>query len=98
MPGISGLHLLGTPMVVLSTAEAMEENFIKYPKETTKNSAKRDGAKLIVGDATFFKLTEDEDFSKRRRALTSSLFKKKIRQMMESIKEVTMEHIRDYRD
>ena len=63
LPGISGVHILGSSMVCLSTAEAMEQNFIKYPKQTTKSKHKRDAAKLILGDAIFFKLTEDVDFN-----------------------------------
>lgn len=98
LPPVSASHVIGVSLLCLNSAEAMEQSFIKYAKQTTKNKTKRDSAKLLLGDSIFFKLTEDDDFNQRRKALSSSLFKNKIRKMMEDIKEVTMEHIGEYKE
>ena len=51
---------------------------------------------MLFGDGIFFKLSEDADFSARRKALASSLFKNKLTLMMNEIKRVTLDHLGFY--
>ena len=93
-----GLHLVGQPMLIINGPELVEDIMTRLAPYVTKEHVQRDLNRFLLYESIFFKKTEESDFAKRRKALSSSLFKNKLVLMMESIKRVTLEHLREYKD
>jgi len=95
---MSVVHLAGISLVSIGSPELFEECFVNLAKWSTKEKWQKVRNWMLFGGAIFFKLSEEADFSARRKALASSLFKNKLTLMMHEIKRVTLDHIREYKD
>ena len=99
LPGLCGMVMLGNPFLTVNSPELFEKIFTPpLSKYVTKNPLEKDATHMLFKEAFFFKLSEDKDFAERRKTLSSSLFKDKLRLMMNQIKRVCMEHIREHKD
>ena len=83
LPPMIGMHVLGQSMLIVQSPELVEEIFGPLGKYVTKEEQIRDLNSFLVVDSIFFKKTEDLDFPKRRKGLSSSLFKNKLLLMMQ---------------
>lgn len=80
--------------ILVNRPEAIEALCVTYNKYYDKHPQSADFAKRIVGDSILF-APSDLKWQQKRKIMSSSLYKEKLRNMVEIIKEVTVRTLKD---
>ena len=98
LPDKSGLWLMGECYVCFNKASSMEEIFVTKNVHFSKHNMKRDAGKPLLYNNVVSMETDNPKYKKKRKAISSSFFKNKVRQMTTIVKETALKIFKEIQD
>lgn len=86
VPEICGMDMLGQNMLLINSAEILEEFYIRLNKFTNKSISTQIAFRKFIETSTLV-LPSDENWSKKRKSVSSAFYKEKLIQMTEKVKD-----------
>lgn len=98
VPEICVMDVLGKPLLFVNSAEILEEMYIKQNRYTDKpEESNRVIFGFLLGSATII-LKGNEEWQKKRKAVSSAFYKEKLVLMTEKVKECIQNKMTDWDD
>jgi cytochrome P450 len=94
IPPISGKIMFGHPMLLIHTADALNDIYINKNKYLTKSIFQKRLVNDVVPESIAFQMTEHPKYAEKRKVLSGIFFKQKLIEMTTCIKQCTLDNIR----
>ena len=94
----NGLWLMGDCYICFNRASSMEEIFVTKNVHFSKHKRKRDAGKPLLYNNIAHMETDNPKYKKKRKAISSSFFKNKVRQMTTIVKETALKIFKEIQD
>jgi hypothetical protein len=94
LPAMTGMCLPGRNIVMINSAELLDDLFVNYNGLMTKSSFERLASTKMAGKNVLFMDTFHKDYAKTRKVLSVAFFKQKLVAITKIIKEEVIDAIR----
>jgi cytochrome P450 len=95
LPAVFGMFCGPFHTVILNAPEYLEDVYVKLNSMHTKHEFERRVFNLLIPTSIVFLESEHKDYPERRKILAAAFYKNNVARMIELIKRVTIEIVRD---
>lgn len=95
LPPVWAMFLGPFRAIVFNAPEYLEDIYVKLNSMHSKHELEQEVFNLLIPTSIVFLPTEDKDYAERRKILASAFYKNNVAKMIELIKKVTVDMVRD---
>jgi hypothetical protein len=95
IPPLVGMNMIQEVQLFVTEPSVIQQVYIDANKFHTKHDFIRDFAALWCPTAIFFQKTEDKTYMPKRKLMSAAFFKSKLGSLIEIIKKVMYEHLKE---